>query len=107
MRIKHWKLLPCFFLGLLLMQMVGWGVATAFGAYAALRKLHCAIWLMRPLSPGRFWASTADLLFELMLIGLNQQTSNTHKLPSLSFRGRSPWESPALQYSLAVSQLTL
>ena len=50
MRIKHWKLLPCFFLGLLLMQMVGWGVATAFGAYAALRKLHWAIWLMLSLA---------------------------------------------------------
>ena len=50
MRIKHWKLLPCFFLGLLLMQVVGWGVATAFGAYAALRKLHWAIWLMLSLA---------------------------------------------------------
>ena len=42
-----------------------------------------------------------------MLIGLNQQIGKTHKLPSLSFRGRSPWESPAPQYRLSASQLTL
>ena len=46
-------------------------------------------------------------IFEKMLIGLNQQPGNTHNLPSLSFRGRSPWESPAPQHRLASSQLTL
>ena len=50
MRIKHWKLLPCFLLGLLLMQVVAWGMASAFGAFAALRKLHWAIWLMLSLA---------------------------------------------------------
>ena len=41
---------------------------------------------------------------EKMHIGLNQQAGNMYKLPSLSFRGRSPWESPAPQYRLAPSQ---
>ena len=50
MRLKHWKLLPCFLLGLLAMQTVGWGVAVAFGAFAGLRKLHWAIWLILSLA---------------------------------------------------------
>ena len=45
--------------------------------------------------------------FYKMLIDLNQQAGNMYKLPSLSFRGRSPWESPAPQYRLAASQLTM
>ena len=50
MRLKHWKLLPCFLLGLLAMQTVGWGVAVAFGTFAGLRKLHWAIWLILSLA---------------------------------------------------------
>ena len=50
MRLKHWKLLPCFLLGLVAMQMVGWGVAVAFGTFAGLRKLHWAIWLILSLA---------------------------------------------------------
>lgn len=46
MRRRHWKLLPGFLLGLVVVQAVGWGVGTAFGAYAGLRKLHWAIWLI-------------------------------------------------------------
>ena len=50
MRLKHWKLLPCFLLGLVAMQTVGWGVAVAFGTFAGLRKLHWAIWLILSLA---------------------------------------------------------
>ena len=50
MRTKHWKLLPVFLMGLLLMQLVGWGVATAFGTFAGLHKLHWAIWLILSLA---------------------------------------------------------
>ena len=50
MRTKHWKLLPGFILGLLVMQAVGWGVAAAFGTFAGLRKLHWAIWLLLSLA---------------------------------------------------------
>ncbi len=50
MRLKHWKLLPCFLLGIIAMQTVGWGVAVAFGAFAGLRKLHWAIWLILSLA---------------------------------------------------------
>ena len=50
MRTKHWKLLPCFLLGLAAMQTVGWGVASAFGALAGLRKIHWAIWLILSLA---------------------------------------------------------
>lgn len=50
MRLKHWKLLPCFLLGLAAMQTVGWGVAVAFGTFAGLRKIHWAIWLILSLA---------------------------------------------------------
>ena len=46
MRTKHWRLLPGFLLGLVLMQAVGWDVASVFGAYPVLMKLHWAIWLI-------------------------------------------------------------
>ena len=50
MRTKHWRLLPCFLLGIIAMQTVGWGVAVAFGTFAGLRKLHWAIWLILSLA---------------------------------------------------------
>ena len=50
MRTKHWKLLPGFFLGLLGMQAVGWGVGLAFETVPALQKLHWAIWLILSLA---------------------------------------------------------
>jgi hypothetical protein len=55
----------------------------------------------------RLFPGVRLFLLYLMLIDLNQQAGNMYKLPSLSFRGRSPWESPAPQYRLAASQLTL
>ena len=45
MRTTHWKLFPCFCLGLLVMLAVGCGVGMTLGASAALRKLHWGIWL--------------------------------------------------------------
>ena len=50
MRTKHWRLLPCFLLGLAAMQVVGWGVATIFGTYPVLMKLHWAVWLILSLA---------------------------------------------------------
>ena len=50
MRTKHWKLLPGFLLGLAAMQVVGWGVATIFGTYPVLMKLHWAVWLILSLA---------------------------------------------------------
>lgn len=45
MRTTHWKLFPCFCLGLLVMLAVGCGVGMTIGASPALRKLHWGIWL--------------------------------------------------------------
>lgn len=50
MRTKHWKLLPGFLLGLLVMQAVGFGVAAAFDRYAVLLRLHWAVWLILSLA---------------------------------------------------------
>ena len=45
MRTTHWKLFPCFILGLLVMLAVGCGVGMTIGASPALRKLHWGVWL--------------------------------------------------------------
>ncbi len=46
MRTKHWKLLPCFCLGLLVMQAAAWGIGTVFGMCPFLRKMHWILWLV-------------------------------------------------------------
>lgn len=46
MRSKHWKLIPCFVLGLLVMDATAWCVGTMFGMHPGLQRVHWFFWLL-------------------------------------------------------------
>lgn len=50
MRVKHWKLLPGFLMGLVVMHTAAWCVGSAFEQNPQLLKMHWFLWLVLTLA---------------------------------------------------------